>query len=165
MKFWKLIVVMIALIFPLCALSAQDEEQELPYDNPVSPVDVLASYYNAINLQDYQRAYSYRESPTDSFATFSSGFADTTSVQLIVQPPTFIGGAAGSVYAEIPAVLIADHLDGTQHTFAGCFTTRKSNIQSPDMPEDSWHIYNADVKVVSNTASIPTLLKQACKIQ
>lgn len=165
MKFWKLICLVMALMLALVPISAQDVEQELPYDNPGSPVDLLASYYNAINLQDYQRAYSYRESISQSYEAFARGFADTLNVQLIVQPPTRIEGAVGSAYADIPSVLIATHRDGTLHTYAGCFVTRKINPQTPDMPDNLWHIYSAKVSLVSNTASIPTLLKQACEVQ
>lgn len=166
MKLWKLIVVLLAFLLSMMALSAQDANTLQPYDNPESPVDVLASYYNAINLQDYQRAYNYREGITQSYQSFASGFANTLNVQLIIQPPTRIGVAAGSAYADIPAILIADHRDGTQQMFAGCFTTRKSNLQPPAIPEpDVWHIYSANIKRVSNTASIPTLLKEACTPQ
>jgi heat shock protein HslJ len=134
------------------------------YENLISPVDLLASYYNGINRQEYQRAYGYWENPPNSYDEFVAGFADTASVQLIVQPPTRLEGAAGSLYAEIPAVLIALHKDGSLHTFAACFATRKSNLQPPDIPEeDVWHLYQAQVEAVPNEAAIPTLLTQACQ--
>jgi hypothetical protein len=133
------------------------------YENLMSPVDLLASYFNGINRQEYQRAYGYWESPPNSYDEFVAGFTDTTNVQLIVQPPTRIEGAAGSLYVEIPAVLIALHRDGSQHTFAGCFVTRKSNLQPPDISEeDVWHLYQAQVEAVSNEAAILALLAQAC---
>ncbi len=43
-----------------------------------------------------------------------------TIVQLIVQPPTRIEGAAGSLYAEVPTVVVARHRDGAERYFAGC---------------------------------------------
>jgi heat shock protein HslJ len=133
------------------------------FENLNSPVDLLASYYNAINRQEYQRAYAYWENPPDPYDAFVNGFADTASVQLIVQPPTYYGGAAGSLYVSIPTVLIAQHYDGTQLTFAGCFVTRKSNLSPPDIPqEDVWHLYSAEIAQVPNNSVIPTLLIQAC---
>lgn len=164
MKSWKLIVIILALLLPLSVVSAQTEDQELAYNNPTSPVDLVASYYNAINRLEYQRAYSYWQSPPNSYNDFVNGFADTLNIQVIVQPPTRIGVAAGSRYVSIPTVLIADHQDGTQHVFAGCFVTRISNLQPPDIPqEDVWHLYSADIVEVSSTTSIPALLKQACE--
>ena len=156
MKYLTMILILIMLALPVQAFA-----QTTPYDNPDSPVDLLASYYNAINLHDYQRAYGYWGSPTESYNEFASGFAETVSAQLIVQPPDRIGLAAGSQYAAIPTVLIATHTDGSVHTFAGCFTTRKSNL-IPE--EDVWHLYTADLVEVSNTASIPTLLAEACPV-
>lgn len=147
----------------VAGVSAQTTSQEEAYENLTSPVDLLASYYNAINLQEYERAYSYWQTPPESYTEFAGGFADTVRTQLIVQPPTRIGVAAGSRYVAIPTVLIADHRDGTQHIFAGCFTTRKSNLQPPDIPEeDHWHLYEADLVEASRTVAIPTLLAQAC---
>lgn len=141
----------------------QDQPQQEPFEDLDSPVGLLASYYNAITLQDYPRAYSYWETPPDSYDQFAAGFADTASVQVIVQPPTRYSGAAGSRYVEIPTVLLADHFDGTQGMYAGCFVMRTSNLQPPDIPEeDVWHLYSADVTEVPPDSSIPTLLAEAC---
>lgn len=142
-----------------------DQGQQPPdaFEDLRSPVSLLASYYNAINLQDYQRAYSYWENPPDPFDQFAAGFADTASVQVIVQPPTRYSGAAGSLYVETPTVLIADHFDGAQLMYVGCFVTRTSNLQPPDIPEeDVWHLYSADVTEVPTDSSIPALLAEAC---
>jgi hypothetical protein len=134
------------------------------YENLTSPVDLLASYYNAVNRQEYERAYSYWQEPPNDYDSFAAGYADTAGVQLIVQPPTRIEGAAGSVYVEIPTVLIAQHNDGSTHTFAGCIVTRKSNLHPPDIPEeDVWHLYQALISEVANSSSIPALLAQGCQ--
>jgi hypothetical protein len=146
------------------ASQSTSEPVQEAYENLISPVDLLASYYNGINRQEYQRAYGYWENPPNSYEEFVSGFADTASVQLIVQPPTRIEGAAGSLYVEIPAVLIALHKDGSVHTFAGCFVIRKSNLQPPDIPEeDVWHLYQAQVEETPSETTIPALLTQACQ--
>ncbi len=136
-----------------------------PFEDLDSPVGLLASYYNAISRQEYQRAYSYWETPPDPYEEFASGFADTAAVQVIVQPPMRYGVAAGSRYADIPTVLIAQHHDGTQSTFAGCFVTRTSNLQPPDIPEpDVWHLYSASLAEVPNNSNIPALLADACPL-
>lgn len=136
---------------------------EEAYENLNSPVDLLASYVNAINRQEYQRAYGYWENPPNSYEDFVAGFSDTANVQLIVQPPTRIEGAAGSLYVAIPTVFVDLHRDGSQHTFAGCFTTRKSNLHPPDIPkEDVWHLYQAQMASVPNDGIIQALLAHAC---
>lgn len=162
MNIRMLICLILLLASSLSIASAQETEQELTYDNASSPVDVIASYYNAIALGDYQRAYHYWSNHPKSFTSFAAGFADTLSVQLIVQPPTRIGAAAGSVYSSIPTVVIAEHRDNTQHIYSGCFVTRKSNIQTPDMPEDHWHINTGTLVEVFDISAIPTLLAESC---
>ncbi|MCC6457530.1 MAG: hypothetical protein IT328_21415 [Caldilineaceae bacterium] len=143
---------------------AQTPSQMQAYENLASPVDLLASYYNAVNRQEYERAYGYWQAPPNDYDTFAAGYADTAGVQLIVQPPTRIEGAAGSLYVEIPTVLIAQHNDGSTHTFAGCIVTRKSNLHPPDIPEeDVWHLYQALISEVPNNSAIPTLLAQGCQ--
>lgn len=156
----KLILIIAIFTLSVPAVAAQPEPE---YENLTSPVDVLASYYNAINRQEYQRAYSYWENPPEPYSDFASGFADTLSVQVIVQPPTRIGAAAGSRYVEIPTVLIAEHQNGEESTYAGCFVTRRSNLQPPDVPEEDllWQLYNAELELVA-TDNIPELLEQGC---
>lgn len=134
------------------------------FEDRSAPVSLLASYYNAINRREYARAYSYWDSPRQTYSNFADGFANTISVQVIVQPPTRYGGAAGSIYAGISTVLIAVHTDGTQHMFAGCFNMRASNVvsSSESASSQTWNIYSADLEEVSLDSSIPALLRQSC---
>jgi hypothetical protein len=164
MKRWIWVPVLIIALLPVIALSAQTDPQTA-YDNPNSPVDLIASYYDAITDRDYQRAYNYWETAPETLQTFAQGFSDTLDIQVIVQPPTRIGAAAGSLYVQIPTVLIADHTDGTQHYYSGCFTTRKSNVPASAGGEDFWRLYSADVVEVSRTASIAQLLRTSCDSQ
>ena len=96
---------------------------EQRYENQNSPVELLASYFNAVNLREYERAYRYWQTPPGKLEDFARGYADTASVQLIVQPPTHIEGAAGSVYAQVPTVIAARHRDGSEHFFSGCYVS------------------------------------------
>jgi hypothetical protein len=132
------------------------------YDNPTSPVDVVASYFDAVELADYERAYDYWESAPLSYADFAAGYAETASVQVIVEPPTRLEGAAGSLYAVVPTYLVAQHTDGSVHSFAGCITTRKSNVPAPDEADSAWHIYEAQFAKVDNLTNISAALAAAC---
>jgi hypothetical protein len=127
------------------------------YTSQDSPANLLASFYNAIDRQEYQRAYGYWETPPSPYDQFVQGYADTASVQLIVQPPTFIDAGAGNLHAAIPTVLVATQRDGSQQRFGGCYTTHKANIQ-PDV----WHLSQAQIAPIDASASIPVLLTQAC---
>jgi heat shock protein HslJ len=132
-------------------------------DDRSSPVSLLTSYYNAINMKEYGRAFRFWETPTDSLEQFTRGFADTERVRLLVEPPSRIDGAAGSLYAEIPTILVARHRNGTERIFAGCYVLRRSNVRSSDGADDGWHIYKAKLRPAGANVSTPTLLDQTCR--
>jgi heat shock protein HslJ len=134
------------------------------YENRSSPVDLLASFYDAVSNRDYERAYSYWETPPGNLQGFKQGYRDTVSVQLIVQPPTRIEGAAGSMYAEVPTLAVASQRNGTRRLYVGCYVVRKSNVRPSDSAvEDVWRIYKASLSQVAVGAGIsPKVLSQAC---
>ena len=122
--------------------SSKPTEQR--YENLNSPVALLASFYE----------------------DFTRGYAETASVQLIVEPPTHISGAAGSLYSEVPTVIVARNRDGSERIFVGCYVTRKSNLHPSDIPkEEVWRIYRASMSPAAAGSAIPKLLAQACRNQ
>jgi hypothetical protein len=132
-------------------------------DNAAGPLEMLSAYYDAVNRKDYRRAYGYWQSPAESFENFTRGFAETKNVRLIVEPPGRIEGAAGSLYAEVPAVLIAEQTSGGRKIFAGCYTLRKPNLSPEEAGgESGWRIYRADMREAGEGAEIPQMLKEAC---
>ncbi|MBD0324863.1 MAG: META domain-containing protein [Pyrinomonadaceae bacterium] len=144
--------------------SSKSAEQR--YENLNSPVELLASFYNAVNAKEYERAYRYWETLPGSFQDFARGYAETGSVRLIIEPPTRISSAAGSVYSEVPTVLAVRHRDGSERIFVGCYVTRKSNLRPSDVPkEEVWRIYRASMSPVAPDSAIPKLLAQACRNQ
>jgi predicted ATPase/transcriptional regulator with XRE-family HTH domain len=145
------------LLAGACAAFGVPAPAQVSYADQNTPVDLLASFYNAINRQDHQRAFSYWESPPSPYDQFAQGYADTASVQLIVQLPAFIDAGAGNLYAAIPTVLVATKRDGSQQSFVGCYTTHKANIQ-PDV----WHLARATVAPAPPSLDIPSALAQAC---
>jgi hypothetical protein len=132
------------------------------YDDQSGAVPVLASYVNAINLGDYERAWDYWETPPEeSFGAFVEGFADTASVMLAVRPPTRFEGAAGSTYVAIPTLLSARHDDGSRHNFVACYVGRRPNLGGPGV-ERVWSLYDATVEPAPGNASDARLLDDAC---
>ena len=125
-----------------------DEALEI-YTAQFSPIQVLSAYANAITNQNYARAYSYWEAPPDNATLdqFEAGYADTAAVSLIVRADASIGGAAGSTYASIPALLTATDLNGDQTFFGGCYVARHSNVPAGDAvePAPEWWLYSAGV--------------------
>lgn len=133
------------------------------FNNNNTPLDLLTSLYNAINQRDFERAYSYWRNPPVDYPSFVAGYETTTSVQLIVQPPVQYEGAAGSLYATIPTMLVATHTNGEIKVYSGCYVTHISNVEAPDSPQrDTWHIYNAALEEVPEGSSLPNVLSQGC---
>jgi hypothetical protein len=136
--------------------------EEPYYQDRTGPVSLLASYYNAINRQEYLRAWEYWEAPPDpSFEEFAAGFADTKSVMLVILPPTRSEGAAGSEYVAIPVLLIATHTDGCRHNFVGCLVARRPMTRGPSN-EQEWSLFDATVRRTPGNSTAATLLEQAC---
>jgi len=135
------------------------------YENLQDPADLIASYYNAIIRKEYQRAYGYWESPPDgaSLAQFAQGYADTAAVNAALRLPPDSEGAAGSVYASLPTVLLATHVDGSAQTFSGCYVARRVNPQIAGQPDTPWRLYSATISPAPADASIAMLLAQACQ--
>lgn len=129
-----------------------------PRDDNSDPVATLAAYYSAINARDYRRAFRFWDSPPSSYEQFARGFADTEQVRLLVEPSTSIEGAAGSVYADIPAIIVSTLRNGSERVFAGCYVMRRSNVQ-----DRGWQIYRAGVSPVSSNIKLSRVLSQACR--
>ncbi|HKR14597.1 MAG TPA: META domain-containing protein [Pyrinomonadaceae bacterium] len=125
-----------------------------PIEN--DPVAALTSYYDAINDRNYEQAFRYWETPTTNFDRFVRGFADTRSSRLLIEPPVRIEGAAGSLYAQIPAIVVAEARGG-ERFFAGCYTMRRLN-----QPGGAWRIYRATVAQVSAANALRQPISANC---
>ena len=135
------------------------EPKDGPRDDDRSdPVGTLAAYYSAINARDYPRAFRFWDSQPSSYEQFARGFADTDQVRLLVEPSTRVEGAAGSVYAQIPAIVVSTMRNGSERVFAGCYVMRRSNVQ-----DRGWQIYRADVSPVSANIRLSRILSQGCR--
>jgi hypothetical protein len=133
---------------------------EPAYEQFGDPVQLLASYFNAINLKDYARAWDYWENPPNpNFADFQNGYADTDSAFLVVSPPVGYEGAAGSSYAQVPSILLVTHADASQHNFAGCYVASSPNL-GPDA--GTWSLNDAEVQALPSGAVNAHMLAGAC---
>lgn len=134
------------------------EPGPLPTEDRSDPLDALAHYFSAINAKEYRTAYRLWETPPSSFEQFASSFADTERVRLLVEPSTRTEGAAGSLYAEIPTIIVSNTRGGNERVFAGCYVLRRSNVR-----DRGWLIYRANVSQFPSSARISRLLSQGCR--
>ncbi|MEX1660501.1 hypothetical protein AB4874_02400 [Thioclava sp. 15-R06ZXC-3] len=121
----------------LSCMSCANAQQSAPQpftrpdysDNRSSAVDVIRSYYNAINLSQYARAYSYKLRGTPEldanalaadYAKFRDGFSDTAHVWLKLGFVTSDTAMSTTHYA-VPVVIETLSDSGTRQAYAGCY--------------------------------------------
>ncbi|MBO6719568.1 MAG: DUF1176 domain-containing protein [Rhizobiaceae bacterium] len=109
--------------------------QDQYVDDRSDPVVLIRSLYNAINRQEYARAWSYFATPpAASLQAYADGYADTAGVELRTGSPSE-EGAAGSTHFQLPVAIEAYGTDGAARVFSGCYELRMSN---PDIPTDEF---------------------------
>jgi hypothetical protein len=139
------------------------------YEDRTSDVGLLQSYYNAVNRREYQRAYNYWENhdvapPNGSgpYQAFAQGYATTVSVVLNMGTPA-TQGAAGSIYSDVPTVLVARQSNNSVQTYFGCYTLRRNSAGiSPDPNAVLWRIYRGTILAAPANVDVTTLLAQGC---
>ena len=97
-------------------------------DDRSSPSQVIVSLYNAINRQEYLRAYSYWRDPSSSqgsFASFTDGYKNTSSVSIVIGQITGDAGA-GQYYFTVPVILKAINKDGTRSNYSACYIVHQA---------------------------------------
>jgi heat shock protein HslJ len=124
-----------------------------------TPADMLNTYFAAINAKEYQKAYALWEHSTTTLEAFSRGYSDTQSVRVLIEQPLRIEGAAGSLFADVPTMVLARTKTGRDRVFAGCYVLRKSNIEEPPT---GWHIHKASLAPVTQAGNISKLLFRQC---
>jgi len=134
-------------------------------DDRSMPSQVIVSLYNAINRQEYLRAYNYWMIPATSlgsFPAYAAGYQDTASVTLVFGQ---ISGDAGmsQVYFTIPVILKAIARNGTHTNFAACYVVHET---SPDVfgapPFSPMGIDRGEAKIANINASDASVLASAC---
>jgi len=114
------------------------------------PATLLNAYVDAINRRDLGRAYTYwnhiGQNSQQTFAQFRQGFATTAQVAIQLGEVQ-MQGAAGSTYAEVPALIDAHQADGSTRTYCGTYTLRRLNV--PPFDQLGWHIEQAAMAPVA----------------
>lgn len=139
-------------------------------DDRSNPVQILKSYYNAINRKEYVRAYYYWGSKGNSAASqpptysqFEAGYANTTFVQ-VTTGKVESSGAAGTFYFQVPVTLVATHANGSPHTYVGCYTIRQPNPKNFGAPPFiPMSINFARIREVPSSSNTVVLMNTSCR--
>lgn len=148
------------LLAMLSAGAAVADEQ--PYmDDRSDAAALVRSFYNAINRQEYARAWDYfgESKPAKDFNSFSTGFEQTSEVE-VQTGEAGTEGAAGSTYFNLPVAIRASNKDGSEALFAGCYTVRLSNPQIQEPPFTGLLIEKGALKPAEGT--LAEALPESC---
>lgn len=141
---------------------AQDMPHPAYQDDRSSPAALVQSLYNAINREEYLRAWSYygtnvsAQADDDAayadYEAFKKGYEETLAVTLLTGEASE-EGAAGTTYYYLPVAIDATNHDGSRAQFAGCFTLKQAQPSNQDAPPFSpLHIDHGTLKAVSGKA-------------
>ena len=98
-------------------------------DNRSGAVEVISSLMNALNRQEYVRAYSYWQNPATSvgaYDAYAAGFKDTSSVTVTFGTVASDAGA-GQFHYKVPLAMNVITTSNAQQFFVGCYTLHLSN--------------------------------------
>jgi hypothetical protein len=134
-------------------------------DDRSIPSRVIVSLYNAINRQEYLRAYNYWLNPAvslGSYTAYASGYSNTASVGLVFGQITGDAGMS-QVYYTVPVILKATARNGTRTNFAACYivhATQPAVFGAP--PFSPMGIDRGQAKASALNVSDSTALLTAC---
>ena len=162
-----LLAIVVLSLLLVGAVGAQQNPNAFPFTVTTDPASLIGSYYNAISLKDYPRAYSYWETAPDNQteAQFAAGFSDTASAVALVTVPYLTDAGAGNIFASLPVVVIAQRTNGTQAYFAGCFVAHKTNVPvgNATEPDPNWYLRSADLVQVTTAYAALNSMATACQ--
>ena len=148
--------------------AADDISADRFLDDRSDALQVMRSYYNAINRHEYVRAYSYWEPTTDTqvlppYTQFEQGYADTETVELTTGEVQEDVGA-GQFYYSLPVALQTTLTSGTSQTYVGCYTMHISNPGIQGVPPfKPLNIRSARLTPLAAGADVTQALSQACQ--
>jgi len=152
-----------ATIVPTSAPSSPSAANYI--DDRSTPIALITSLFNAVNRKEYLRAYSYWSNPASTLGTlasYSAGYADTASVDLVFGTITGDAGA-GQMYYTIPVILKATATNGVQANYAACYVAhlaQPANFGAP--PITPMSIERGTATAISLSTSDSTALASAC---
>jgi hypothetical protein len=137
-------------------------------DSRSDPVAIVSSFWNALNRQEYARAYSYFEAPAifpGPYITFKTGYLDTTNVSGGITAPEKLA-ATGNWYWKVPVTLNAETKAGLQQAFVGCYIIHQSGPElyvSPSFkPMAIQKAQFETINLSADPATIQAALASAC---
>lgn len=149
---------------PLPTFDPADISAERYLDDRSDATQILRSLFNAVNRQEFARAYSYWDPSSPEikpFDVFAAGYADTTKVS--IEFGDVIGDAgAGQYYYQAPVILRSETGAGVKQVYVGCYTMHISNPSIQATPPFEPLAITAGTATAVSEAEAQTRLQTAC---
>ena len=126
-----------------------------PATSPQAAVQLVQSYYAAIDRGDYRTAYQAWDqngaASGQSFAQFRAGFAQTRSVRVVAGAPVNPDAGMSQRSIQVPVDVYATLKNGKRQHFRGTYTLHRV-VEGVGAPAGqlSWHISSAKLAPVAN---------------
>jgi len=130
-------------------------------DDRSSPEAVITSLYNAINAEDFARAWSYFDQDTaPSYSAYIRGYDETEWVEVRTGTAEPIAADSGQAW-QVPVVLEATEEGGAVRFFEGCYylTQEEPRNRPPYAPiaiqSGHFHVVDAPGETVQGSCNWP----------
>ncbi len=148
--------------------STESVDAKYYIDSRSDPVALISSFWNALNRQEYARAYSYFEAPAifpGPYSTFKAGYLDTMNVSGSIPPPEKLA-ATGNWYWRVPVSMKAETKSGVQQAFVGCYVIHQSDpalyVSPPFKPMGIQKAHFEALSISTDAATSQAALSSAC---
>ncbi|XSG75137.1 hypothetical protein ACP8Y2_23500 [Herpetosiphon llansteffanensis] len=124
------------------------------FDDQTSPIKLFGSLVNALNRQEYERAYGYWASPPGAIdqAGFSASFFGIDAVVGLVTAPTL---NASQTEARMAGIVLLGMKDGGARADTACYVATRADANSP------WRLSSSKSMPTSSNNVLGVLDQQA----
>lgn len=126
--------------------------------SPEAAARLVGDYFALIGAGRYAEAYRLwsddGRASGQGVAEFAAGFGKYADYRANVGTPGRMGGAAGSIYVEVPVQVYGRLKSGSQFAEGGTVTLRRANdVPGSTAEQRSWRIYRIDLEPRPQPAS------------
>ena len=137
------------VLFFLAMIVSVSADTVSKYDSLDSPEHVMLSFENAINMKDFERAWSYwKPQPESGFEKWKKGYADTKHIDMYYKYKDSDAGA-GNRWVTYNVKIFSVDTKGKKHLYEGYYTLHTS---APEMYEQGkwpgWRIEKGEFKKI-----------------
>jgi hypothetical protein len=127
----------------------------------LDPVQLIQSYF--VQVANGITGDSYWPNGDAFAAQYGQNITPATGISVYVNPKIVQEGAAGSIFASIPALTILTNGNTTTYV-VGCYTARRVNVPvgNATEPDPNWHFENATLSTIADGPAAVAWLNQGC---